>query len=104
MKNKNLAISLGVVIRRLRHKSGLSQEEFADLCHLHRTYVSLIERGDRAITVETAQKLAVTLGVSLSELFAEVDVVFKDLTSSISAIPDEEIQTKGSTDEDNIPA
>ena len=73
MHDKSLAKQFGILIRRLRTEAGLSQEEFADRCHLHRTYISLIERGQKIITIETADKLAKALNLSLSQLFQLYD-------------------------------
>jgi transcriptional regulator with XRE-family HTH domain len=50
----------------------LSQEELADRCRLHRTYVGAIERGERNITVETLDKLARALGSDPADLLREV--------------------------------
>lgn len=68
-----LVESLGQVIRQLRKQKGLSQEEFAYRCGLHRTYVGAIERGEKAMTVVTATKFANALGVTLSQLFLELE-------------------------------
>lgn len=63
----------GIVTRRYRQRLGLSQEEFAILCQLHRTYIGAIERGERSVTIVTAYKIAVALGLSLSALIREVE-------------------------------
>jgi transcriptional regulator with XRE-family HTH domain len=55
-------------LRALRHKTGLSQEAFADEVGLHRTYVSGLERGNRNPTISIIEKLARTLGVSAGRL------------------------------------
>ena len=47
----------------------ITQEELAERAGVHRTYVSMIERGEKNVTVLSAQKVATALGVSLSELF-----------------------------------
>lgn len=73
MKNASLARRLGALIRQLRLVEGLSQEEFADLCGLHRTYIGLIERGEKTITIETAQKIAMALKMPLSQLFLRLE-------------------------------
>jgi transcriptional regulator with XRE-family HTH domain len=73
MVKKQIAQSLGKVIRELRLERGFSQEEFAMKCGLHRTYIGSIERGEKNVTVETAYKIAKTLNVSLSELFTRLE-------------------------------
>ncbi len=47
----------------------MSQEEFAGLCGLHRTYIGSIERGEKVMTIETADKVARVLNLSLAQLF-----------------------------------
>lgn len=73
MRDYNLPQHFGVVIRRLRVEAHLSQEAFATKCLLHRTYVGSIERGEKIITILTAQKLAKALDIQLSQLFLLVE-------------------------------
>jgi transcriptional regulator with XRE-family HTH domain len=73
MGDNSLAKRVGRLVRRLRTDAGLSQEQFASICELHRTYVGAIERGEKTITVETANKLAKALGLSLSQFFQQID-------------------------------
>lgn len=68
-----LEVRFGRVIRRLRKKAGIAQEKLADLAGLHRTHVSLIERGELAPGLLVIQKLATTLGVSMARLMAAVE-------------------------------
>ena len=63
----------GTIIRRYRHRLGLSQEEFAERAEIHRTYVSSIELGKVQIGLGVAFKLARALGVPLSKLIKEVE-------------------------------
>ncbi len=69
MSRGALTVQFGVLIRRLRMERGLSQEEFARRCGLHRTYIGSIERGEKTVTIETADKLAKALGTDLGNLF-----------------------------------
>lgn len=55
-------------IKEVRISKGISQEKLAELCNLHRTYVSSVERGERNITVDNMERLAVALGVDIREL------------------------------------
>lgn len=49
-------------VRRLRGTRAWSQEELAERCDLHRTYIGAIERGERNITVRTLYRIAEALG------------------------------------------
>jgi transcriptional regulator with XRE-family HTH domain len=60
-------------LKKFRLEKGLSQEGLADECGLHRTYVSSVERGERNITVDNMEKLAIALGVDLRELISPND-------------------------------
>lgn len=58
----------GARLKTLREAQGLSQEELAHRCDLHRTYVSGIERGVRNPTLTVLEKLAIGLSVPISNL------------------------------------
>jgi transcriptional regulator with XRE-family HTH domain len=70
---ESLQKQVGTRVRKLREKTGLSQEALAAVCNLHRTYVGLIERGERNLTLTTIQQIAEGLGVPPSELLAGLD-------------------------------
>ena len=73
MKEKSeLAVKVGAEVRRLRLARNRSQENFAEDCAIARAYMGSIERGEKVISIVTAQRIAVGLGVSLSELFAGI--------------------------------
>ncbi|MER2554984.1 MAG: helix-turn-helix transcriptional regulator [Thauera sp.] len=55
-------------IRTFREEKILSQEDFADLCGLHRTYVGSVERGERNVTLSTLEVFASVMGVSVPQL------------------------------------
>ena len=65
--------SFGLVLRMTRLKKGYSQERLAEKAGLDRTFVSMIERGRRRPTLETAKKLADAMQVSLSSLIATAE-------------------------------
>lgn len=58
-------------IRAFRKSRNISQEELADLCNLHRTYVGSVERGERNVTLSTLEVLAAALDVSVPELLTK---------------------------------
>lgn len=64
---------LGVAIRRLRETRGLSQEELAERAHLHRTYISMVERARRNISVDALSGVADALEVSPSQLVRQAE-------------------------------
>ena len=52
---------------------GLSQEKLAELSGCHHTYIGQIERGEKNATIESIQKIASALNISLSKLFEKLD-------------------------------
>jgi len=62
----------GELIRLLRERAGLSQEEFAEKVGIHRTYIGGIERGERNPTLITICRLASALGVSPKQLLENI--------------------------------
>ncbi len=61
----------GANLRKYRKELGVSQEKFAEMCGLHRTYISDIERFQRSISLENIQKIADALGIETYLLFVE---------------------------------
>lgn len=55
-------------LRRFRKDKGLSQEQLADECGLHRTYVGSVERCERNVTLSSLEAIASALGVSVPAL------------------------------------
>jgi type II restriction enzyme len=58
-------------IKVFRREKGFSQEELAELCRLHRTYIGSVERQERNVTLSTLEVLASTLGVTVPKLLTE---------------------------------
>lgn len=58
----------------MRHERGLSQEQLAFEGGLHRTYISLLERGLRSPNLSTVSRLAEVLGVTPSERVARAEI------------------------------
>lgn len=64
----------GRAIKRGRNELGISPEELAFKARLHRTYISDIERGTRNLSLENIEKLAESLDISVSALFADYGI------------------------------
>jgi transcriptional regulator with XRE-family HTH domain len=69
---EDVRVRFGRAVRRRRHKLGVSQEAFADMCQLDRTYIGGIERGERNVALVNIEKIAKALRISLLELFRGV--------------------------------
>ncbi len=65
MKKKVLLKKFGDRVRELRLQRKLSQEELAEIAGVHRTYIGMIERGEKNITLLNIAKLAKALKISL---------------------------------------
>lgn len=61
----------GTNLKKYRTEKKLSQEKFAELCNLHRTYISDIECFRRSISLENIQRIADALGIETYKLFLE---------------------------------
>jgi len=71
MEDLDVKIKFGRKIKDLRSQKGLSQEDFADICNLDRTYISGIERGKRNVSLKNIEIIANALGVHISKLFED---------------------------------
>ena len=70
MKPKiDILISFGNKVRAFRKEKGISQEELAFRSDLHRTYIGMIERAEKNITLKNIEKIANALEVSIRDLF-----------------------------------
>lgn len=65
----DLRKNLGRRLKELRMKKGLTQEELAEKTGLSVTFVGLVERGINTPSLETCNKIARALGITLDELF-----------------------------------
>ena len=68
MTNESVLILFGKNVQRLRKSKGLSQEQLAEIAGLHRTYIGMIERAEKNITLINIKKIAVALNVKLTDL------------------------------------
>ena len=67
----DIIMVFGNNLRKKRQEMGLSQEAFAELCGLHRTYISGIERFQRNVSLENVQKIAQALKTEPYKLLLE---------------------------------
>lgn len=65
---QNVLKRLGGNIRRYRSMKGISQEELAEICSLHRTYIGSVERGERNVSLQNIVKIAYALDVTPQDL------------------------------------
>ncbi|BBI30756.1 helix-turn-helix domain-containing protein [Cohnella abietis] len=70
---EELVKRLGKRIRQLRRERKLSQEELGERSKLHTNYIGQVERGEKNLTVQTLEKIARGLNVSLEQLFRHLD-------------------------------
>ena len=64
----SLSAKVGRRVRSERERLGLSQEGLAARAGVHRTYVGMIERGERNVTLESLEKICKALGLGVGEL------------------------------------
>jgi transcriptional regulator with XRE-family HTH domain len=68
MADQELLTSFGARIRELRTARGLSQEQLADETGFHRTYIGMVERGERNLSLSNTAVFATFFELNLSEL------------------------------------
>ena len=68
---QKILIKFGERVRKIRKEKELSQEEFAHKADLHRTYIGMIERAEKNITLVNIEKIANALDVAIKEIFEE---------------------------------
>ncbi|WP_306010524.1 helix-turn-helix domain-containing protein [Bacillus sp. MMSF_3328] len=62
---------LGKNIHKHRKIKGISQEKLAEDCSLHRTYIGAVERGERNISIDNIEKIAIALEIDIKQLFED---------------------------------
>lgn len=67
---EEILIKFGAKVRAVRKMKGLSQEQLAFKADLHRTYIGMIERAEKNITLINIEKIANALDIELSEIFS----------------------------------
>ncbi len=68
MKKREILVKFGKKVREERKKLGYSQEVLAEKAGVHRTYIGMIERGEKNITIANIQKVSKALKIKISKL------------------------------------
>lgn len=63
--------ALAANIKRIRRERGLSQDEFAGLVDVHRTYINHLEQSKRSPTIDVIEKMMIRLDVAVTDLLCE---------------------------------
>jgi len=71
MNGKNILEIFGKNVQKYRSVMKLSQEKLADIASVHRTYIGMIERAEKNITLRNMEKIAKALNVKIADLLEE---------------------------------
>lgn len=69
MGKTKILVAFGDRVRQLRKEKGISQEELSYKADLHRTYIGMIERAEKNLTLTNIEKIAKALDVDIKNLF-----------------------------------
>ncbi len=69
MGKEPILLAFGQRVQELRKERNLSQEQLADLTGVHRTYIGMIERAEKNITLRNIEKIALALKIDIKSLF-----------------------------------
>lgn len=69
---KDILIKFGKRVREERTKLDWSQEQLASSAKVHRTYIGMIERGEKNITLQNIEKIVKALKINISEIFKDI--------------------------------
>ena len=87
--------AMGQRIKKARKAKKLTQEQLAELCDLSTTHIGHVERGSRALSIETLVKLAMVLEVSTDYLLLDVvtdnDTTFEKIIVAVGEYPTDHI-------------
>ncbi len=66
--NKQILKQFGKRVREERERQGISQERLGELAKVHRTYIGMIDRAEKNITLTNMEKIARALGKKVGDL------------------------------------
>lgn len=88
-------IAMGRRIKKARKAKNLTQEQLAEMCDLSTAHIGHVERGTRALSLETLVKISLVLDVSTDYLLMDVvtdkDMTFEKITVAVGEYPQERI-------------
>lgn len=71
LDDRDFLEKIGFRIRELRQARGMTQEQLAKACELHRTFIGSVERGERNVAVLNLRKIARSLRIPVADLFTD---------------------------------
>lgn len=72
---KQILINFGERVRKFRKEKNMSQEDLADKAGFHRTYIGMIERAEKNITLTNIEKIAKALQIEITDLLINNDEI-----------------------------
>ena len=81
-KSVNFEKAFGQILQAIRHEQGFSQEQLGFESGYHRTYISLLERGQKSPSLNTIFQLAIALKTTPSEILQRVEAQVGNISSS----------------------
>ncbi|MDE6913376.1 MAG: helix-turn-helix domain-containing protein [Lachnospiraceae bacterium] len=79
----NISAELGIRIRHYRKEKHITQEQLAEICGMHPTYIGQLERGEKNATLESVYRIAKGLNIPISKLLENME----NLEDNIYDIP-----------------
>jgi transcriptional regulator with XRE-family HTH domain len=67
-RKRNIRHVFGENLRRYRQALGISQEDLAEKAGLHRTYIGSVERGERNVSIDNMERLAIAVDATIQQL------------------------------------
>jgi len=71
MEKDSVLVKFGNKVRQLRTEKGWSQEELSFKSGFHRTYIGMVERAERNISLKNIERIAKTFDVEIQDLFTD---------------------------------
>ena len=73
--------NVGTIIKGLREEKGLTQQQIADLVHMHRSNYSKVEKGERELSLDATNKIALYFGLTIDQLLNDEQNIPQEITT-----------------------